>query len=272
MVPALDSFGEDGCGRVYAVSLNGPVYRLATSGDCAGPSVPFAAPALSIGDATVSEGDSGTTDATFQVSLSSTTTSTVTVDYTTTDGTATAPDDYASTSGTLTFAPGETTKTITVPVVGDTVYEPDETFSVDLSNPSNATIADGHGVGTILNDDPPPFSGTPTSISVGKVKVIEGNTGTTPANFRVSLSMPMAQPVAVDYSTADRTAIAGEDYVATSGRLVFAPGQTRATVTVPVIGDTIPESNERFALVLSNPSDNAQVAGKPGIATIIDDD
>ena len=111
-VNALASFGEDGCGRVYAVSLSGPVYRLATTGTCAGPSIPFVRPAVSIGAATVSEGDSDSATATFQVSLSSTSTSTVTVDFSTADGTATAPGDYASASGTLSFAPGETAKTI----------------------------------------------------------------------------------------------------------------------------------------------------------------
>ena len=152
-VAALTSFGEDGCGRLYAISLNGPVYRLAATGICAGPSIPFTPPALSVDDAIVSEGDSGTATATFHVSLSSARASTVSVNYATADNTATALADYTGTSGILTFTPGETSKTITVPVLGDSVDEPDETFSVDLSNAVNATIADGHGEGTIVDDD-----------------------------------------------------------------------------------------------------------------------
>jgi hypothetical protein len=91
----------------------------------------------------------------FQVTLSSASTKTVTVEYTTSDGTANAPSDYVATSGTLTFAPGETTKTIDVPVVGDLTIEPDETFTATLSNPVNATIAVDNGTGTIHNDDVP---------------------------------------------------------------------------------------------------------------------
>ncbi len=114
----------------------------------------FPTPSISINDVTVTEGDSGTTDATFTVSLSEAIGRQVTVDYATAaDGTATAGEDYRATSGTLTFNAGETSKTITVPVYGDTADESDETFYVDLSNPTNATIADGRGTGTIQDDD-----------------------------------------------------------------------------------------------------------------------
>jgi hypothetical protein len=115
---------------------------------------PPATPTLAIGDATVSpEGNSGTQNATFTVTLSSAAISSATVNYATSDVTANAPGDYTAGSGTLTFSPGDTSKTISVPVVGDTVPEPNETFSVDLSSPAGATIADGHGVGTIVDDD-----------------------------------------------------------------------------------------------------------------------
>jgi hypothetical protein len=80
----------------------------------------------------------------------------VTVNFATANGAkfgATAPSDYLATSGTLTFNPGETTKTIDVTVNGDTVPEPNETFNVNLSGASGASIADGSGLGTVLNDD-----------------------------------------------------------------------------------------------------------------------
>src|SRR5207244_2505474 len=118
--------------------------------------------------------NSGTTNASFTVSLSAAASGTVTVDFATADGTATAPSDYTSQNGTLSFAPGETTKTITVPVVGDTAVELDETFFVNLTGASaNATIADSQGLGTILNDDaaPPPLP----QLSIDNVSLTEGN-------------------------------------------------------------------------------------------------
>ncbi|NNL29638.1 MAG: hypothetical protein HKO77_01380 [Gemmatimonadetes bacterium] len=112
-------------------------------------------PQLSIDDVTVTEGDAGTTDAVFTVSLSSVSAQTVTVDFATEDGTATAPGDYITNSGTLTFVPGIVTQTITVEVVGDEVSESlIESFGVVLSLPVNATIADANALGAILDDDP----------------------------------------------------------------------------------------------------------------------
>src|SRR5205085_2700647 len=112
-------------------------------------------PSLSVNDVTISEGNTGTRFATFTVSLSPTPTKTVTVNYATADGTATSPGDYQSAAGTLTFAPGQTTKTITVQVKGDTRAEGDETFFVNLSGAVNALIQDGQGLGVIRNDDSP---------------------------------------------------------------------------------------------------------------------
>lgn len=114
-------------------------------------------PAISIGDVVANEGNAGTTNFAFNVNLSTSTTNTVTVQYTTVDGTATAGSDYtAIPATTLTFNPGETSKTINVSITGDTTVEGNETFNVNLSNPSNATISDGTGVGTITNDDAAP--------------------------------------------------------------------------------------------------------------------
>jgi hypothetical protein len=113
-------------------------------------------PDLSIGDSSIVEGNAGTTDTLFPVTLSAPTGSTVTVDFTTQDGTATvANNDYTPTSGTLVFSPGETAKNVTVSVIGDLVFEPDETYNVSLSNATSATVLDGIGLGTIVNDDFP---------------------------------------------------------------------------------------------------------------------
>src|SRR6266508_3651657 len=222
-------------------------------------------PEISIGDVTVAEGDSGTVTASFLVSLSAASPQTVTVQYATANGTATAPDDYLAASGTLTFQPGRTTRPVAVTVNGDTIDEEDETYFVNLSSPVNATIVDGQGLGTITDDD-----GIPT-LSIGDATVTEGNSGTVNATFTVTLSPASGQTVSVDYATADGTATAPDDYLATGGNLVFEPGQTTRTVEVTVNGDTLDEIDETFTTNLSN-SVNATIADGLGLGTIIDDD
>ncbi len=226
-----------------------------------------ATPAISINDATVTEGNSGTTNATFTVTLSAPSASTVTVQYNTANGTATAGSDYQAATGTLTFAPNDTSETITVVVNGDTVFESNETFAVNLSNPTNATIADSQGLGTITNDDAQP----PPTISINDVTVTEGNSGTTNATFTVTLSAASASTVTVNFATADNTATAGSDYQAASGTLTFTAGQTTKTITVAVNGDTVVEADETFAVNLSNPT-NATISDAQGVGTITNDD
>src|SRR6266545_6970622 len=223
-------------------------------------------PSLSIDDVSVSEGDSGTADATFTVTLSQSSGQTVTVDYATADSTAHAPDDYvAIPTTTLTFAPHETSRQVTVLVNGDTLDEADETFFVNLSNPVNATIADGQGIGTIADDDPLP------SLSIDDVTVTEGDSGTVNATFTVSLNTASGRTVIVDYATADITATGGSDYQPASGTLTFPAGQTARQVTVQVIGDTLDELDETFAAGLSDAL-NATIGDGQGIGTIADDD
>lgn len=123
-------------------------------------------PTLSIGDVTVTEGNTGNTAANFSVTLSAPATSAVTVSYSTLPGSATAGSDYLASSGTLSFAPGERAKAISVAVVGDTLHEADETFQVQLGTPTGATLGQARGTGTIRNDDAPlplpPSSGDAT--------------------------------------------------------------------------------------------------------------
>jgi hypothetical protein len=137
-------------------------------------------PAATIEDVTVKEGDSGTTPADFTVALNGPSGKPITIDWATKDGTATAGSDYTSGSGTLSFAPGETTKTITLPVLGDTATEPDETFTVELSNPVDVTLDRDGGVGTIKNDDvvPPPSPGRSVNIEPEGGKVLVRVPGT----------------------------------------------------------------------------------------------
>jgi hypothetical protein len=229
-------------------------------------SSPPTLPSISISDVVVPEGNSGTMTARFTVTLSTTSAQTVTVAYATANGTATAGSDYVSASGTLTFAPGTTTQEITVVVSGDTLNEPNETFFVNLSAPTNATLADAQGVGTINNDDPVP------TVSINDVSVTEGNAEFTNATFTVTLSSASGQVVTVNYTTANGTATAaGNDYTTTAGTLTFAPGVTTQPITISVIGDTTNEPNEVFFVNLGTPV-NATLAGRPGVATIVNDD
>jgi large repetitive protein len=120
------------------------------------------APSIAINDVTLAEGNAGTTAFNFTVTLSAASSANISVDYATANGSAAAGSDYNATAGTLTILAGATTATITVPVIGDTAIEPNETFFVNLTNPQNASIADSQGLGTITNDDTPVAAGVPT--------------------------------------------------------------------------------------------------------------
>ena len=231
-------------------------------------------PLITISDVSLLEGDSGTTDFVFDVALSKANDETITVDYTTADDTAVTGGDYTATTDTLTFNAGETSKTVTVSVTGDTIVESDETFFVNLSNPTNATISDSQGVGTIRNDDgtPPPLP----IVTISDVSALEGDSGTTNFTFTVNLSTTSTETIALDFSTADglatdNSATAGIDYTATSGTLTFNPGETSKTIDVSVIGDTTVESDETFSVNLNSVT-NAIISDAEGIGTIDNDD
>ena len=222
-------------------------------------------PELSIADAGEPEGDSGTTPMAFTVRLSAASEQTVTVRYATADGTATEPADYTANSGTLTFRPGDTSHAITVNVTGDTRVETDETFTVRLSNPTNATCGRCTATGTIEDDNDLP------KLSIGDIEASEGDSGTTPMAFTVRLSAASEQTVTVRYATANGTATKPADYTASSGTLTFRPGDTSRTITVNVTGDTVDEENEKFTVRLSNPT-NATCGRCTATGTIKDDD
>jgi hypothetical protein len=222
-------------------------------------------PSLSINDVIVTEGNGGTVNAVFTVTVSPAATQNVTVNFATSNGTATAGADYLASSGMLTIPAGQTTGTITVTVNGDLLDEPDETFSVNLSNPTNAIIVDGQGLGTIIDDDPPP------SLSIDDTNVTEGNSGTEIAIFTVSLSAASGKTVTVNFSTAGGTATAGSDYNSTSDMLTFNPGETTKSINVTVIGNTIVEADETFFVNLASPV-NATIGDGQGTGTIFNDD
>src|SRR5262249_42834555 len=157
---------------------------------------------------------------------------TITIDYLTEDETALAGSDYVAASGTLTFGVGQTSRTVTVFVNGDTLDESDEIFVVELANPTGGAVINadyGEADVAITDDDT-------SSISINDVSVTEGNSGTAAATFTVSLSTPADHTITVDFATANGTAAAPGDYTSTSGTLTFAPGQTSQAVTVSVNG------------------------------------
>lgn len=194
---------------------------------------------------------------------------TITVDYATSNGSATAGQDYTATSGTLTFLNGETTKTFPVPVINDTMDEPSETFNVSLSNPTGGALllAPSTATVTITDNDNPP------TISITDVSLEEGNSGTTNFTFNVSLSQASGFDVSVNYATANGTATAGSDYAAVNGTVNFssALAETSKTVTIAVQGELLIEIDETFFVNLVTPV-NATIADSQGIGTILDDD
>jgi len=232
---------------------------------------PTPLPEVSIGSATVTEGNDGTVAAVFTASLSAKSSETVTVTFATEDATATAGSDYVAASGTITFDPGVTTRPLSIMVDSDTLVESDETFTVRLLSATNATLSDSAsaGRGTIRNDDEAP----PPQISINDVRVIEGNDGTVQAVFTVTLSAASPRTVTVVYSTADPddTAIGGRDYVPAKGTVEFAPGVTTREISVTVNGDIEFEPDELFTVVLQSPT-NATISDGAGTGTIANDD
>jgi len=219
------------------------------------------APTLSINDISFTE---ATGDATLTVTLSKVSGQDVTVDYATSDDTATAGTDYTAGTGTITIPAGSTSATIDVAVKEDSLDEVDETVKITLSNPTGATIADGIGVITINDDDTGP------TLSINDVSYTEsGSAGN--ATFTVTLSEASAQDIEVDYATSNGTAASGSDYTASTGTVTILAGNTSQTFNVPVLVDTLDEANETATLTLSNAS-NATISDATGTLTIVDDD
>jgi len=203
---------------------------------------------------------------TFPLRLTAPATGNETVGYQTKDETAVAGADYVATSGIVTFAAGQTERTVTVPILSDTLTEPSETFALELTVVGGVVVGDGYGFGMILDGAPVP------QVVAGDCQTVEGDSGVHGCVFPVDLT-PIAgtSPVTVDYVTADGSAAAGTDYLAASGTLTFAPGTTSASVFVSVVGDTVPELDEVFLLRLSNPT-GAVILDAEGTGGIVDDD
>jgi len=220
---------------------------------------------ISVGDVVLVEGNDGSSNATFTVSLTTASSKPITIDFTTVDGTAIAGEDFVGVNGTLEFAPGETNKTIEVAVLGDKIDEIDEAFTIHLANPSNADILNNNGTGIITNDDLPP------TITVQDLTLVEGDSGSREATFTLALDATSDKEITIDYSTVDGTAIAGDDYEAIAGTLTFAPGEISKIVSVLVNSDTLDELDEAFFLQLDN-AVNSVIDRDQVTVTITNDD
>ncbi|MCA9919391.1 MAG: hypothetical protein KC445_15635, partial [Anaerolineales bacterium] len=224
--------------------------------------------AFFISDASLTEGNSGSSQMSFIVSRSFMTNTTTTVDYATVAGTAVAGADFTAVpSTTLTFLPGTMTQTATVPILGDTFDEEDEQFTVVLGNPTGgAELGVFSATGTILDDDEPLLTiNDATAVS-------ESDAATKTAVFTVTMSITSTKVITVNFATADGTAtIAGNDYTANSGTLTFNSGEPTKTVEVTILDDALDEDNEVFTVGLSNAT-NATISDASGQGTITDDD
>ncbi len=238
-------------------------------------------PSLVINDVTVNEA-AGTM--TFTVTLSAPSGLAASVNYTTSNGTATAGSDYTAVSGTLNFAPGTTTQTITVPILNDTIFEQSETFNVLLSGAVNATIADATGIGTI-KDDGTGTGGTDNdkpALSVSNVTVLEGtdnfavftvnlgNTSTTPVT--VSLALANGTATGADYGPAIQVSTDGGTTWTTTASATIAAGSTSVLVRTPIVNDALDEAAETFTLIATRTAGTTTNASATGTATINDDD
>lgn len=213
---------------------------------------------ISIKDTAILE-ESG--NASFIITLEETCTETVTGSFSTSDGSAIDGDDYIAQNDTFTISIGESSTLITIPVINDNDEETEETFSVTLNSVSNATLLKAAGTCTILSNDFALLSVRDTVVTED-----EGN-----SIFSISLNKPSFQTINVKYQTLDGTAINGNDYWVNNDLLVINPGDTIATVVVPIIDDSIEEDDEYFSLRISDPV-NVVIANDTGICTIIEDD
>jgi hypothetical protein len=237
-----------------------------------------AAPGISINNVNVTEGNAGTKNAVFGISLSAVSSLPITVNYATSNGTAVEPGDYQAVTSTLvTFNPGQISKNVTILVNGDTDVESDETYFVDLSGATNATIADNQGLGTILNDDVP--AGGTLKFNAASYTVGESSG---PKLITVQRTGNLSQAVTVDYRSSDHSdpaafvactapgaglASSRCDFTTAAGTLKFAANQSSATFFVLISQDNYVEGTETLSLSLINPTGGA-ILGSPNTATL----
>ncbi len=227
----------------------------------------LATPEVSVRAATLTEGDTGIVPGSVNLVLSNQSLLPVTVSYATADGTATAGSDYVAASGTVTFEPGTTSRPIALQAMGDTLAEPNENLTVVLGGATNATIAANSGGLITIADDDPPEIWIPATVSVR-----EGNAGSDNVAIVLTLSQSHDISVWVNFATAPGTALAGSDYIHTTGTVQFFPGTTSKAIFIPVLHDAIGEGTESFYVDLNTPLNSTLTTASRATVTIVNDD
>lgn len=254
-----------GSSRSFGFTAIGPFTVGATNFTFNGLVPAGAIPSISISDISAPEGDI-TADLGIEVTLSSAADTTVTVDWATADGSATSGQDYTAATGTLTFAPGEIAKTLPISVLGDTVEEADEIFTIQLTNPAGAPIIRATATATLVNDDFTP------GFTITGGSVLESDPGTeTFLTYNVSLSPAATTATRVDYASTGGSATAGSDFIAASGTLDFAAGETSKSIVVTILGDDLPEPSETIIVEIGNAM-GAILRNSSATGSIQDDD
>jgi hypothetical protein len=249
----------------FSVNLTSSDHGNIVSGQATGTIVDDE-PRISISGASVTEGNEGTTEATFTVYLSSAYDVDLNISYATADGSAVAGSDYQAKTGTVTILKGDTSGTVKVQVIGDRLGEDySEYFNVNLLNTNYGAIPSGTTAAGYIYDDEP-------LLSISDLSTYEGNSGTTYMTFAVTLSTAYDRDITVNFTTRDGSALAGSDYQATSGQLRFIAGDTVEYITVAVYGDTTVEYTESFSVELSGASSYARISDATGWAYIYNDD
>jgi hypothetical protein len=273
------TYSYDSLGRLTATSSSGTVNNGATSAigyDSAGNRSVYAAsasgpPTFAVGEAAAVEGGG------LVFTVIKTGTGAASVSYGTANGTAAGGSDFQGVSGGLSFAAGESAKTVAVATIDDSTDEPSETLMLNLSGASaGASIADGQGIGTLFDNDepPPPPPPPPPSFSVSDASVTEGGN----LVFTVTKTGAAAQVFGVNYASADGTAVGTwnadpfYDYYKTTGTIYFTPSQTLQTITVSGIDDSSDEPDKTLTVNLSGATAGATISRPQGIGTFVDND
>ena len=221
------------------------------------------APALSVADVTVAEGNAGEVSLEFKIKLPSALPGEARVDYATVNATALSESDYRPAKGTLVFKPGETEKNVKVALIPDTIPEPDETFSLSFSRAQGISPPPANATAKITNDD---AAGAPV-ISISDVRVKEGG----PAKFTLTITPPMPGPGSIVYATANGSAVAPGDYGPGTGTISFKGRESKAELSVFTTVDPAPEPDETFVVNLSGPV-GMQLGDAQAVGTITEKD
>ncbi len=251
--------------ETFFINLSNATNATISDGQAQGTIFDNDGPTVSINDVSITEGTGGSRNATFTLTLSAPSPQDVIVRIATANGTATFNLDYQPVSARFVFfVAGTTTMTTNIVVFADAEIEPNENFFVNLSQPQGCTIADGQGVGNILDDDTTSVQFSTTALTVNELDGV--------VQLTVLHVGDLAQPFTASYTTFDFSASQKSDYNAATGILQFAPGEASKTISVFIIDDVYAETPEAFFVLLSGPNGSRPNQPSSLVVTINSDD